>query len=60
MCGSPELQSRENAMTTSMHDSLTAIACQLRAAYLPILERPLPNAVKDLLAQLVALERDKR
>jgi len=47
-------------MTTSMNESLAAIACQLHAAYLPILEKPLPNAVKDLLAQLVALERDKR
>jgi hypothetical protein len=55
-----ELHSRENAMTTSMHDSLAAIACQLHAAYLPILEKPLPNAIKDLLAQLVAPEREKR
>jgi hypothetical protein len=60
ICGSLELHSWESAMTTLMHHSLAAIACQLHAAYLPILEKPLPNAVKDLLAQLVALEREKR
>ena len=43
-------------MTHSMHPSLTAIGHQLHAYHLPILAEPLPGELKDLVAQLVALE----
>lgn len=47
-------------MTKSMHTSLTAIARQLQADYLPTLDEPLPGELKGLVAQLVALEIGKR
>jgi len=46
----------EDAMTISMHASLTAIGRQLNAGYRPTLAKPLPSKLKDLLARLVALE----
>src|SRR5882724_540950 len=61
-CYSPTRQgnwrtnTRENAMTSSVHASFGAIGLQLRAEYLPAIGRPLPPELKDLLAQLVALE----
>ena len=51
---------RENAMTKSMHASLTAIGRQLYADYLPTVAKPLPSEIKHLVAQLVALEAGKR
>jgi hypothetical protein len=47
-------------MTKSMHASLTAIGRRLHADYLPTLAKPLPSELKDLVAQLVALEFGKR
>jgi hypothetical protein len=47
-------------MTKSMHASLTAIGRRLHADYLPTLAQPLPGELKDLVAQLVALEFGKR
>jgi hypothetical protein len=47
-------------MTISMHASLTAIGRRLHADYLPILAKPLPSELNDLVAQLVALEIGKR
>jgi hypothetical protein len=47
-------------MTKSMHASLTAIGRRLHADYLPTLAQPLPSELKDLVAQLVALEFGKR
>jgi hypothetical protein len=43
-----------------MHVLLTAIGRQLRADYLPTVTKPLPSELKDLVAQLVALESGKR
>jgi hypothetical protein len=43
-------------MTMSLHAPLTAIARQLQDDYLPIVRKPVPRELKDLLAQLVALE----
>ena len=43
-------------MTTSMHASLTEIGRRLKAGYVPILEKPLPSEIEDLLTWLVALE----
>jgi hypothetical protein len=40
--------------------SLTAIGRRLHADYLPTLAQPLPSELKDLVAQLVALEFGKR
>lgn len=51
---------RESAMTRSMQASLTAIGRQLHDDYLPILAKPLPSDLKDLVARLVALEINKR
>lgn len=48
----------EDAMTTSMHASLTAIGRQLKAGYRPTSAKPLPSKLKKLLARLVALEVD--
>jgi hypothetical protein len=43
------------------HDNiLTASGCQLRAAYLPTLAKPLPSELQHLIAQLVTFESDKR
>jgi hypothetical protein len=47
-------------MTAPMHDTLTAIGRQLSAAYLPIVQEPLPRELNDLLARLVASEMRKR
>jgi hypothetical protein len=47
-------------MTTSMHASLTAIGRHLHAFYLPMLAMPLPSELKDLVAEVVALEIGKR
>jgi hypothetical protein len=47
-------------MARSTHVSLTAIGRQLDANYLPTLTKPLPSELKDLIAQLVALESGKR
>jgi hypothetical protein len=47
-------------MTKSMHASLAAIGRQLHADYLPAVAKPLPSELKHLVAQLVALEADKR
>ena len=47
-------------MTTSMHASITAIGRQLHADYLPGLAKPLPRELKELVAQLVALEIGRR
>ncbi len=43
-------------MTTSMHASLTQIGRQLKAEYRPILAKPFPSEIEDLLAWLFALE----
>ena len=53
---------RENVMTKSqqMHAAMTAIGRQLDADHLPTLAEPLPDELKDLVAQLVALEGGKR
>jgi hypothetical protein len=50
------MSTRENAMTTSMRASLTAIGRQLQAEYLPTVRAPLPSELEGLLARLVALE----
>ena len=47
-------------MTTSLHAPLTAIARQLQDDYLPTVRKPLPSELKDLLAQLVALDAGRR
>jgi hypothetical protein len=47
-------------MTKSMRASLTAIGRRLHTDYLPTLAQPLPGELKDLVAQLVALEFGKR
>jgi hypothetical protein len=47
-------------MTTSISASLTAIARQLQAQYSPTLTEPLPNELKGLVAELVALENAER
>jgi hypothetical protein len=47
-------------MTASIHASLAAIGRGLHADYLPTLEKPLPSELKDLVAQLVAVEIGKR
>jgi hypothetical protein len=47
-------------MTISKHTSLTAIGRGLHADYLPTLVKPLPTELKDLVAQLVALEIGKQ
>jgi hypothetical protein len=51
---------QEVAMTTSIRDSLTAIARQLQAQYSPTVTDPLPSELKDLVVQLVALENTER
>jgi hypothetical protein len=60
MGGYLEPHIRENAMTVSRHASLTAIGCQLHADHLAILTKPLPRKLKKLVAQLAALESNKR
>jgi hypothetical protein len=46
---------------TSLRDNvLTAIGRQLSNAYLPTIQEPLPSELKDLVAQLVALEMRAR
>ena len=47
-------------MTTSLHAPLTAIARQLQDDYLPTARKPLPRELKNLLAQLVALDAGRR
>ena len=47
-------------MAKSTPVSLTAIGRQLDANYLPTLTKPLPSELKELIAQLVALESGKR
>ena len=47
-------------MTTSMHASLTAIGRQLHHDFLQAAREPLPSELKDLVAQLVALEAGMR
>ena len=47
-------------MTKSLHAPLTAIARQLQDDYLPTARKPLPSELKDLLAQLVALDAGRR
>jgi hypothetical protein len=47
-------------MKTSMYASMTAIARQLQDDYLPTVGKPLPHELKDLVAQLVALEAGMR
>jgi hypothetical protein len=49
-----------NAMTVPMNDTLNAIGRQLSVAYLPTVREPLPRGLKNLVAQLVALEMRKR
>jgi hypothetical protein len=46
--------------TTSMHALLNAIGRQLQDDYSPSVRNPLPSELKDLVAQLVALEAGKR
>jgi hypothetical protein len=46
-------------MTISKHASLTEIGRRLHADYLSTLAKPLPSEIKDLVAQLVALEIGK-
>ncbi len=43
-----------------MREASAAIGRQLHADYFPVLAEPLPSELKDLVAQLVALERGKR
>jgi hypothetical protein len=43
-------------MTTSMHASLTAIGRQLHDDFSQPVREPLPGELRDLVAQLVALE----
>jgi hypothetical protein len=50
----------ETAMARSTPVSLTTIARQLDVNDLPTLTKPLPSELKDLIAQLVALESGKR
>ena len=57
---SPGTAIRESTMTRSMQASLTAIGRQLHDGYFPILAKPLPSDLKDLVARLVALEINKR
>ena len=47
-------------MTTSIHASLIAIGRQLRANHLSTLNETLPNELKIIVAQLVALEAGYR
>ena len=47
-------------MTTSLRTPFSAIAHQLQDDYLPTVRKPLPRELKDLLAQLVALEAGRR
>jgi len=47
-------------MTNSIHASLTAIGGQLRAYHLPTVVEPLPGELKELVAQLVAVEFRKQ
>ena len=44
----------------TMHASLAAIGRQLHAHYFPILAKPLPSELENLVARLVALESAKR
>ena len=44
----------------TMHASMTAIGRQLHAAYFPILAKPLPSELENLVARLVAVESAKR
>jgi hypothetical protein len=58
-------EGRRNAMTaaihtTSMHALLNAIGRQLQDDYLPTARKPMPSELKDLVAQLVALESGRR
>ena len=60
MDGYLEPHIRENAMTVTIHASLIAIGRRLHAEYLPTLAKPLPRKLKTLVAQLAALESNKR
>ena len=51
-----EPDTRDNAMTSPMQASLSAIGQRLRAEYFPAVGRPLPPELEDLLAQIVARE----
>ena len=44
----------------TMHASLAAIGRQLHAHYFPILAKPPPSELENLVARLVALESAKR
>jgi hypothetical protein len=46
--------------TTTRVSLMVAIGRQLQAEYLPTAGGPLPKEIEELLAQLVALEDDKR
>jgi hypothetical protein len=43
-----------------MHPSIAAIGRQLQADFLPCVAKSLPSELEELIAQLVALEADKR
>jgi hypothetical protein len=47
-------------MTTSMQASLIAIGRHLHDDFLPAVREPLPSELKDLVAELVALEAGMR
>ena len=47
-------------MTTSIHASLTAIGRQLHDDFSQAMRKPLPRELRDLVAQLVALEAGMR
>ena len=47
-------------MTTSVHASLISIGRQLHDDLLPAVREPLPSELKDLVAELVALEAGMR
>jgi hypothetical protein len=47
-------------MTMFMREPVFAIGRGLQAEYLPAVRQPLPSELKDLLAQLVALEAGGR
>ena len=47
-------------MTTSTHASLNAIGRQLHDDFWPAVREPLPSELKDLVAELVALEAGMR
>jgi hypothetical protein len=46
-------------MTPSMHASLTEIGRRLKAGYAPMLTKPLPSEIEELLTWLVIFEIDE-